>query len=118
MSTVRFCAEAPLEKFTPAKAGVFYLIDYPFYLPFIDHYNILRGVIMFDNMFEKFHHEVTNVYLWIIILLVGIRGVYSCAKKRDYVHLAAFAAVIVIAAYFTAAGFGWLPAGFEEELFG
>lgn len=72
---------------------------------------------MFDNMFEKFYHEVSNVYLWVLIFLVAVRGIYSCTKKRDYVHLAAFVAVAVVSAYFSAAGFGWLPAGFEDSLF-
>lgn len=68
-------------------------------------------------MFEKFSHEVTSPYLWFFILLLALRAEYACLKKKDYVHAAAFLAVIVVSAYFAASKYGLLPHGFEESLF-
>lgn len=68
-------------------------------------------------MFEKFSHQITTPYIWIFVFLIALRAVYSCVKKKEYVHAAAFLAVIVISLYFILSMYGILPSGFEEDLF-
>ena len=82
-----------MEIYTPANAGVF-LYLFLYYKEFI--------------MFEKFSHEVTSPYLWLFIMLLALRAEYSCLKRKDYVHAAAFLFVIIIAAYFSAVRYGLL----------
>lgn len=60
-------------------------------------------------MFEKFSHEITGPYLWLIILVLSLRAIYSSAKKKDYVHLLAFIFVAAVAAFMAALALGLLP---------
>ena len=36
---------------------------------------------MFENWFEQMYHEVENPYMWLLIFVISVRGVYSNAVK-------------------------------------
>lgn len=68
-------------------------------------------------MFEKFVHPVTGSFIWGIIMLLSLRAVYSCTRKKDYPHLAAFLVIALFSCYMFAQSMGFIPHGFEENLF-
>ncbi len=68
-------------------------------------------------MFEEFFHEINQPVLWIILLLVSLRAVYSCIKKKDIPHAAAFFVVLCASAYFTALSFNIITHSFLDNIF-
>lgn len=70
-----------------------------------------------DSYFERMSHEISNPYLWAILFLLAIRGVYSNVKKQDYGHAAAFAFVMAVAGFFAGIGLGFIPASAMDVLF-
>ncbi len=69
-------------------------------------------------MFERFYHQVSNPYLWLLIVVVAIRGVYSCTRKKDYVHAVCFVFVLLVSGYFAAQNLGLVSSDFLDKLFG
>ncbi len=67
--------------------------------------------------FEKFSHQVSPL-MWGIITIICLRGLYYCARRKDYPHAFAFLLVLLFSAYAIAAAFGLLPEGYNEFLFG
>ena len=68
-------------------------------------------------MFEEFFHEINQPVLWIILLLVSLRAVYSCIMKKDIPHAAAFFVVLCASAYFTALSFNIINHNFLDGIF-
>lgn len=56
--------------------------------------------------FSDFVYCVENPFVWGVLLLIGLRAIFTCAKEKDYAHLAAFIVVAVGAGYMLGAGFG------------
>lgn len=59
-------------------------------------------------MFERFYHEINNPWMWILLLLVSLRAIYSSARKKDYPHLIAFALLALVSAMMIAASYGFI----------
>ena len=72
---------------------------------------------MFDNWFEQMYHEVENPYMWLLIFVISLRGVYSNIMKKEIGFAAAFAFVAVVAGFFTGVGFNIIPYSLLEALF-
>ena len=72
---------------------------------------------MFENWFQQMCHEVENPYMWLLLFVISLRGVYSNIKKHDIGHAAAFACVMIVAGFFTAIGFEVIPASTVDSLF-
>lgn len=70
-----------------------------------------------ESYFERMSHEVSNPYLWAILFVLALRGVYSNVKKQDYGHAAAFAFVLLISGYFASIGLGFLSPDSMNTLF-
>ncbi|MBQ7883312.1 MAG: hypothetical protein IJ320_03015 [Phascolarctobacterium sp.] len=70
-----------------------------------------------ESYFERMSHEVSNPYLWVIIFLLALRGVYSNTKKQDYGHAAAFGFVLIVSGFFAGIGLGIIPASTLDALF-
>lgn len=65
-------------------------------------------------MFEKFFHEVTSPVVWGLILILALRAEYSCIRKNDIIHAAAFIPVIIGSIFMLASGLGILPPALEK----
>jgi len=72
---------------------------------------------MFDNWFEQMYHEVENPYMWLLIFVISLRGVYSNIMKKEIGFAAAFAFVAVISGFFAGVGFNIIPYSLLEALF-
>ena len=72
---------------------------------------------MFDNWFEQMYHEVENPYMWALIFIISLRGVYSNAIKKEIGFAAAFALVAAISGFFAGVGLGICPYSLLEALF-
>lgn len=72
---------------------------------------------MFDNWFEQMYHEVENPYMWLLIFVISLRGVYSNIMKKDIGFAAAFAFVAVVSGFFAGVGFNIIPYSLLEALF-
>ncbi|MBQ7318007.1 MAG: hypothetical protein IJW91_03690 [Phascolarctobacterium sp.] len=70
-----------------------------------------------ESYFERMSHEVSNPYLWVIIFLLALRGVYSNTKKQDYGHAAAFGFVLIVSGFFAGIGLGILSPDTMNSLF-
>ena len=62
------------------------------------------------EMWEAFYHQTTGTYIWGLILLLAIRAEYTCLKKKDITHAAAFIPVLVVATVMLLASLNMLPA--------
>ena len=67
--------------------------------------------------FADYVHPVTGKFIWGLIMLLALRGVYTNVVKKEVGHAAAFLAFLLFSAYMFASAMGWVPAGFEEALF-
>lgn len=72
---------------------------------------------MFDNWFEQMYHEVENPYMWFLIFVISLRGVYSNIMKKEIGFAAAFAFVAVVSGFFAGVGLGVIPYSLLEALF-
>ncbi len=72
---------------------------------------------MFDNWFEQMYHEVENPYMWLLIFVISLRGVYSNIMKKEIGFAAAFAFVAVVSGFFAGVGFNIIPYSLLEALF-
>ena len=72
---------------------------------------------MFDNWFEQMYHEVENPYMWFLIFVISLRGVYSNIMKKEIGFAAAFAFVAVVSGFFAGVGFNIIPYSLLEALF-
>ncbi len=72
---------------------------------------------MFENWFEQMYHEVENPYLWLLLFVISLRGVYSNITKKDYGFAAAFAFIMMVSGFFTAVSFELIPFSMVEALF-
>ena len=72
---------------------------------------------MFDNWFEQMYHEVENPYMWLLIFVISLRGVYSNIMKKEIGFVAAFAFVAVVSGFFAGVGFNIIPYSLLEALF-
>ena len=72
---------------------------------------------MFDNWFEQMYHEVENPYMWLLIFVISLRGVYSTIMKKEIGFAAAFAFVAVVSGFFAGVGFNIIPYSLLEALF-
>ena len=72
---------------------------------------------MFDNWFEQMYHEVENPYMWLLIFVISLRGVYSNIMKKEIGFAAAFAFVAVVSGFFAGVGFKIIPYSLLEALF-
>jgi len=72
---------------------------------------------MFDNWFEQMYHEVENPYMWLLIFVISLRGVYSNIMKKEIGFAAAFAFVAVVSGFFAGVGFNIIPYSVLEALF-
>ncbi len=72
---------------------------------------------MFDNWFEQMYHEVENPYMWLLIFVISLRGVYSNIMKKEIGFAAAFAFVAVVSGFFAGVGFNVIPYSLLEALF-
>ena len=72
---------------------------------------------MFDNWFEQMYHEVENPYMWLLIFVISLRGVYSNIMKKEIGFAAAFAFVAVVSGFFAGVGFNIIPYSMLEALF-
>ena len=72
---------------------------------------------MFDNWFEQMYHEVENPYMWLLIFVISLRGVYSNIMKKEIGFATAFAFVAVVSGFFAGVGFNIIPYSLLEALF-
>ena len=72
---------------------------------------------MFDNWFEQMYHEVENPYMWLLIFVISVRGVYSNTVKKEIGFAAAFAFIAAISGFFAGVGLGVIPYSLLEALF-
>lgn len=72
---------------------------------------------MFDNWFEQMYHEVENPYMWLLIFVISLRGVYSNVMKKEIGFAAAFAFVTVVSGFFAGVSFNLIPYSVLEALF-
>ena len=72
---------------------------------------------MFDNWFEQMYHEVETPYMWLLIFVISLRGVYSNIMKKEIGFAAAFAFVAVVSGFFAGVGFNIIPYSLLEALF-
>ena len=72
---------------------------------------------MFDNWFEQMYHEVENPYMWLLIFVISLRGIYSNIMKKEIGFAAAFAFVAVVSGFFAGVGFNIIPYSLLEALF-
>lgn len=72
---------------------------------------------MFDNWFEQMYHEVETPYMWLLIFVISLRGVYSNIMKKEIGFAAAFAFVAVVSGFFAGVGLGLIPYSLLEALF-
>lgn len=72
---------------------------------------------MFDNWFEQMYHEVENPYMWLLIFVISLRGVYSNIMKKEIGFAAAFSFVAVVSGFFAGVGFNIIPYSLLEALF-
>lgn len=70
-----------------------------------------------ESYFERMSHEVSNPYLWAVIFLLSLRGVYSNVTKKDYGHAAAFAFLMMVSGFFAGVGLELIPASALDALF-
>lgn len=59
-------------------------------------------------MFEKFYHEINNPWMWVVLLLLSLRAIYTSIRKRDYPHLIAFALLAAFFVMMIASGYGFI----------
>lgn len=67
------------------------------------------------EMWEAFYHQTTGTFIWGLILLLSLRAEYTCIKKKDITHAAAFIPVIVVAAVMLASSLDMLPASIAHH---
>ena len=70
-----------------------------------------------ESYFERMSHEISNPYLWAIIFLLSIRGIYSNLNKHDYAHALAFVAVLIVSGFFAGIGLNLIPASLLDAIF-
>ena len=58
---------------------------------------------------EAFYHQTTGTFIWSLILLMALRAEYTCIKKKDIPHAAAFIPVLIVAALMLASSLDMLP---------
>ena len=63
------------------------------------------------------YHEVENPYMWLLIFVISLRGVYSNIMKKEIGFAAAFAFVAVVSGFFAGVGFNIIPYSLLEALF-
>ena len=65
--------------------------------------------------FRDFVYCIDSPWAWGVVLLISLRAIYTCAKEKDFVHLAAFLAVAMGASYMLGAALGFfqMPSVFK-----
>lgn len=56
--------------------------------------------------FKDFVYCIDSPWAWSILLLISLRAIFTCAKEKDYAHLAAFIVVCAASIYMIGAGLG------------
>lgn len=66
--------------------------------------------------FERFVHEMKGPYIWGVLLLFALRGIYTCLKNRDWPHFFAFLALLLVSMLMLGAALEVLPPFFANLL--
>ncbi len=60
---------------------------------------------------------MTTIFIWSVVLICSIRGIYSNIVNRNFPYTVAFIVTALFATYMLADILGYLPPLFVEKLF-
>ncbi|MDO4179637.1 MAG: hypothetical protein Q4D21_10710 [Phascolarctobacterium sp.] len=50
---------------------------------------------------ESFSHDNYSPYMWGLLLLISLRGMYTSFKEKDWIHFACFGVAFCVSVFFT-----------------
>lgn len=53
------------------------------------------------TVMERFSHDNFSPYMWGLLMLVTLRGMYTSFKEKEWVHFTCFAVAFAVSVFFT-----------------